>query len=82
MLATVASLTSAGRIKKCAAANQIKAAVIQTPHALTHEGCGYSVRFDDSAEYIVKKCADELHIKIRSVFIEEKTDNNTIYRKK
>ena len=80
MLATVASMTSANRIKRCAGEQGITAAVIQTPLALTKEGCGYSVRFNDSSRKIIDSCAQELNIKIRSHFLEIETNGEKTYR--
>ena len=44
MLATVASSTSANRIKRSLMASGINTIVVQTPAPLTKEGCGYSIR--------------------------------------
>lgn len=80
MFATVASMTAANRIKRCAAERGIGAAVIQTPLALTKEGCGYSVRFDDSGRKIIAYCARELNIKVRAFFSETEEDGEKKYR--
>ncbi len=80
MLATVASITAANRIKRCAAERGISAAVIQTPLALTKEGCGYSVRFDDSGRKTIASCARELNIKIRAFFTETEVSGEKKYR--
>ena len=70
MLATVASLTSANRIKKQCSEYGIYTSVIQTPHNLAKDGCGYSLRFDDSAKSIIEASADNLGIRIRAFYTE------------
>ena len=62
MLATVSSLTSANRIKRQCSEYGIYTAVIQTPTPLAKDGCGYSLRFDDSAKSIVETSAGNLGI--------------------
>ena len=79
MLATVASATSAGRIKRRAAEFGIYSSIIQTPHKLAKEGCGYSLRFDDSAQKIIENAARELGIKIRAFYTENTIDSKTTY---
>lgn len=81
MLATVASMTSANRLKRCAGEEGIFASVIQTPHSLTKEGCGYSLRFDDRYMNAIKKCAAGLNIKVRAFFYENIIDGEKIYVK-
>jgi len=81
MLATVASLTSANRIKRRAAEFGIHTSVIQTPQAIAKEGCGYSLRFDDSAEKFIFASASDLGIKVRSFYREEITDGKKRYLK-
>lgn len=81
MLATVASLTSANRIKRRASEFGIRSSVIQTPHTLAKEGCGYSLRFDDSAEKIIYNCAAEMGIKIRAFYRETIIDGQKHYSK-
>lgn len=80
MLATVASITAANRIRRCAAERGIGAAVIQTPLALTKEGCGYSVRFKDSDKKTISSCAKELNIKIRAFFTESEAEGEKVYK--
>ena len=70
MLATVASSTSANRIKRRLNEFGIHSSVIQTPHSITKDGCGYSLRFDDTAKNIVEKTSHELQIKIRAYYLE------------
>lgn len=81
MLATVASLTSANRIKRRTAEFGINSSVIQTPQALAKEGCGYSLRFDDSAEKYIFSAASDLGIKIRAFYREEIIDGKKHYSK-
>ena len=81
MIATVASSTSANRIKRSLNTIGIYASVIQTPHILTKEGCGYSLRFDDSKKEIVKGTADELGINIRAFYLEKSVDGKKSYYK-
>lgn len=81
MLATVASSTSANRLKRSLMEFGITASVIQTPHSLTKEGCGYSLRFDEVSKMIVEKTALELGIKIRAFYTETTTDEKRIYEK-
>ena len=66
MLATVASITSANRIKRHATEYGIQVYVTQTPSSLTKEGCGYSLRFDERHKDKISEIARELKIKIRS----------------
>ena len=79
MLATVASITSANRIKKKLFENGIAVFVIQTPQQLTKEGCGYSLRFEDNAQSAVSAAATYLKIKIRAFFKETVVDGEKIY---
>lgn len=81
MIATVASVTSANRLKKCAAESGINSSVMQTPHILTKEGCGYSIRFDEIDINDIKSCAYALNIKIKGFFKEDFEDGKTIYIK-
>ncbi len=81
MIATVASVTSANRLKKCASESGINSSVTQTPHILTKEGCGYSVRFDEINRNDIESCANALNIKIRGFFKENTTDGKTTYSK-
>lgn len=81
MIATVASVTSANRLKKCASELGINSSVIQTPHILTKEGCGYSLRFDEININEIESCAYALNIKIRGFFKENTVDGKTTYSK-
>jgi len=74
MIATVASSTTANRIKRKLYETGVYSSVIQTPHSLTKEGCGYSVRFDDTFKNIVEKAAHEIGVNIRGFYTE--TINN------
>ena len=71
MLATVPSRTSASRLKKSLTATGIKSSIIQTPSVLTKEGCGYSLRFDESDRAAVARSARELRINVRAFYAEE-----------
>ena len=79
MIATVASVTSANRLKKCVSESGINSSVAQTPHLLTKEGCGYSLRFDESNISEIESCAYALNIKIRGYYRENTTDGKTTY---
>lgn len=81
MLATLASLTSANRIKRAVNEMGVYISIIQTPHTLSKEGCGYSLRFDDNSKKIVESTASELGIRIRA-FYREVPENDTIIYKK
>ena len=81
MLATVASITSANRLKRCGEEYGFHSSVIQTPHSLAKEGCGYSVRFDDSNKNDFKNCAYTLNIKIRAFYRESEKNGKSIYFK-
>lgn len=82
MLATVASINSANRLKaRLSEKFAVPARVMQTPSALTKEGCGYSIKFENSHKSMVEKCARELHINIRSFFREETKSGETVYIK-
>ena len=81
MLATVASSTSANRLKRRLSEFGITSYVIQTPHILTVEGCGYSLRFDEVSKAVVEKSALELGIKIRAFYAEYTTDEKQVYEK-
>ena len=82
MLATVASSTSANRIKRRLSESGIQSYVIQTPQRLTREGCGYSLRFDESNMFFVEKASYELGIKIRAFYSEIHNDEGVDYIKK
>ncbi len=81
MLATVASITSANRLKKHAAQYGVESRIIQTPASLAKEGCGYSLRFDDAYKDTVSSAADDLNIKVRAFFYETPSGANIIYNK-
>ena len=82
MLATVASVSSANRIR--AAVTQdfpIKIKIIQTPVQLTKEGCGYALRFDGADKKWVAAAARKLKINIRSFYKEVTENGKTVYIK-
>ena len=81
MLATTASITSANRIKRRCAELGVFCTVIQTPQILSKDGCGYSLRFEDSAKAIIQKASNELGIRIRAFYTEEPTDGKKNYVK-
>lgn len=81
MLATVASVTSAGRIKRRVYELGINTSVIQTPQTLAKDGCGYSLRFSDSDMKIISRSAKEMGIRIRAFYIESVVDGKRIYSK-
>lgn len=81
MIATIASSISANRIKRSLAAEGVHLSVIQTPHRLTREGCGYSIRFDDDMFDQVKRTAEELNIKVRAYYAEQTIDGKKEYFK-
>ncbi len=81
MLATVASVTSANRIKRRVGEMGITTNVIQTPQSLAKDGCGYSLRFEDSALKIISSAAMQLGIKIRAFYTETLIDGKKIYSK-
>lgn len=81
MIATVASSTSANRIKRSLLSSGVYVSIIQTPHILTKEGCGYSLRFDDNKKNIIKSTADELGINIRAFYTEKSIDGKRSYIK-
>lgn len=81
MLATVASSTSAGRLRRKLLEFGVTSSVIQTPHTLTKDGCGYSLRFDEESMMIVEKTAVELGIKIRAFYTESTEDEKRVYHK-
>ena len=77
MLATLASLTSANRIKRAISELGVYISIVQTPQVLAKEGCGYSLRFDDNAKRLIENTASDLGIRIRA-FYSENTENNKI----
>ena len=81
MLATVASLTAANRIKRRSNEYGVYSSVIQTPQPISKDGCGYSLRFDDSARRIIESSAESLGIRIRALYEEKFTDGKKIYLK-
>ena len=81
MIATVASSTTANRIKRKLYETSIYSSVIQTPHALTKEGCGYSLRFDDRFKNLVEKAAYEIGANIRGFYTESVNNGKKEYIK-
>ena len=81
MLATVASVTSANRIKRRVGEMGITSSVIQTPQSLAKDGCGYSLRFEDAAQKIISSAALQLGVKIRAFYTETLIDGKKIYSK-
>lgn len=81
MLATVASVTSANRIKRRVGEMGITSSVIQTPQSLAKDGCGYSLRFEDASQKIISTAAMQLGIKIRAFYTETLIDGKKIYSK-
>ena len=81
VLATVASLTSANRIKRGLSEHGIYSAIIQTPHTLAKDGCGYSLRFDNNVKNLVEHTASELGIRIRAFYEETFSEGEKQYRK-
>ena len=81
MLATVASVTSANRIKRRVGEMGITSSVIQTPQSLAKDGCGYSLRFEDASQKIISSAALQLGIKIRAFYTETLIDGKKIYSK-
>lgn len=81
MLASVSSSTSAVRIKRKLYESGIYSSVIQTPKALTKDGCGYSLSFDEPAKSQVEKAAAELGIKIRAFYLESDNSGKKQYKK-
>ncbi len=82
MLATVASINSANRLKKYLFDKySVSVRIIQTPSSLTKDGCGYSLRLNDREKNLVASAAGELRINIRSFFKEKKTSSGTEYEK-
>lgn len=82
MLATVASVSSADRLKRHLGVKySVSSRIIQTPSSLAKEGCGYSLRFDDSHKSVVARSASALKINIRAFYLEEQTPSGTKYIK-
>ncbi len=82
MLATVASVNGANRLKKFLAEEYaVSAKVIQAPSSLTKEGCGYALRFDDAKKELVAVAAGRLKINIRSFFSETAVNGKMTYKK-
>lgn len=81
MLASVASSTSANRLKRKLHELEIDSSVIQTPHILTKGGCGYCLRFDDDFKQVVEKSAMEIGIKIRAFYHESNNGEKKEYYK-
>lgn len=82
MLATVASVNSANRLQhRLKQDYTIQTKIIQTPSTLAREGCGYSLKFDDLNQSIVKRTAAELRINIRAFYREEINNGKPVYIK-
>lgn len=82
MLATVASVNGANRLKKYLAEEySVNAKIIQAPSSLTKEGCGYALRFDELKKPLVAAAARELKINVRAFFRETTESGKTIYIK-
>ncbi len=81
MLLSVASVTSANQIKRFLAHEGKKSSVIQTPSALTKEGCGFSVRFNDADKDLITGFSEKNNITIRAFFKENVSDGKKIYEK-
>ncbi len=82
MLATVASINSANRLKKYLfEENAVSVKIIQTPSVLTKEGCGYSLVFDEAQKPRVAAAAARLRINIRSFFKESGSPSGVKYIK-
>ena len=81
MLATLASLTSANRIKRGLNELGVYISIIQTPQTLSGDGCGYSLRFDDNVKRIVENTASDLGVKIRAFYAENTEKNKINYKK-
>lgn len=79
MLATVASQTSANRLKRYAEHMGRRAYVVQTPLALSREGCGYSVRFEDGFKNELSNFARKNRINIRGFFCETEKNGEKKY---
>jgi len=71
MLAAVASVNSAERLKKYLYEKKsVSSRIIQTPSSLAKDGCGYSLRFPDAEKRAVDAAARELRINIRAFYRE------------
>ncbi len=81
MLASVASSTSANRLKRRLHELGIISSVIQTPHILTKGGCGYCLRFDDELKPTVETAALDIGIKIRAFYHESYNGEKKEYYK-
>ncbi len=79
MLATVASSTSANRLRRKLLEFGVTSSVIQTPQVLTKDGCGYSLRFEENAKMIIEKTALELGIRIRAFYSELTEEGKIAY---
>ena len=80
MLATVASINSANRLRQyITGKHPVKIKIIQTPVELTKEGCGYALKFDPSDRKAVAAAARELRINIRAFFDESSEGGKTVY---
>lgn len=80
MLATVASINSANRLRHYITSKYpIRIKIIQTPVELTKEGCGYALKFDPSDRKAVAAAARDLRINIRSFFDEAVENGKAVY---
>ena len=71
MLVTLASSTTAMRIKRYLEKEGISARVVQTPKALSRGGCGYSLLVPESAKETVLNGAAMLTVRVRGMYREE-----------
>ncbi len=82
MLATVASVSSADRLKRHLGAKySVSVRIIQTPSALAKDGCGYSIRFDEAHKSAVIHSAAALKINIRAFYREDFSSSSVRYIK-
>ncbi len=68
LLITFSSATTATRVKNELAKNRFSAKVVQTPKSLTKNGCSYSVKTSENALAAAEKAAENLEVKIKSIF--------------
>lgn len=71
MLVTLASSTTAMRIKRYLEKEGISARIVQTPKVLSRGGCGYSLLVPESAKEKVLKAAAMLTVRVRGMYREE-----------
>ncbi|MDP4132542.1 MAG: DUF3343 domain-containing protein [Bacillota bacterium] len=82
MLVVLSSITTAERIKKVLATENIKSEIVQTPKIISEGGCGYSLRLSPIYEENVILAAKQLKVSIRGIYDEEGTKNNMTYNKR